>query len=70
MITGYDQLLKAKLVALIGMYFGETTALVYKAAYVQLPIELVEKSSEKLLMEYLGLERAKALISDVKRDQL
>lgn len=70
MITGYDQLFKAKLVALIGMYFGDATAIVYKAAYVEMPIELVEKSSEKLLMEYLGLERARALISDVKRAQL
>lgn len=61
-----DQLLKAKLVALISMYFGETTATMYKSTYVQMPIDLAEKSAEKLLTEYLGLDRARALIKEIK----
>ncbi|MBI4407884.1 MAG: hypothetical protein HY565_05305 [Candidatus Kerfeldbacteria bacterium] len=65
-----QQLFKAKLVALIGMYFGETTASLYKAAYTQMPVDLVEKSSEKLLTEYLGLDRARMLIKEVKGDYL
>ena len=65
-----DQLLKAKFVALISMYFGEATATLYKSAYVQLPVDLAEKSSEKLLTEYLGLDRARALIKEVRGDYL
>mgnify|MGYP001613708332 FL=1 len=69
-MVGYDQLLKAKFVVLISMYFGDTTAAVYKSAYVQMPVDLAEKSSEKLLTEYLGLDRARALIKEVKGGHL
>lgn len=65
-----DQLLKAKLVALISMYFGEATATMYKSAYVQMSIDLAEKSVEKLLTEYLGLDRARALIKEIKGNHL
>lgn len=63
-----ERLFKAKLVALIDMYFGATTANMYKASYQELPIEFVEKSSEKLFTEYLGSERAQALIKQTKED--
>ena len=65
-----ELLFKAKVVALIGMYFGDDAADLYKASYQTLPLEFVEKSSEKLLMEYLGLERARALIDEVKRQDI
>lgn len=61
-----QRLVKAKLIALIAMYFGENTAELYKACYADMPIEFVEKSSEKLLMEYLGIDRARALIIEIK----
>lgn len=63
-----QRLEKAKLVALIAMYFGENTADLYKSCYADMPIEFVEKSSEKLLMEYLGMERARALILEIQND--
>ncbi len=64
----HQRLVKAKLIALIAMYFGENTAELYKSCYAEMPIEFVEKSSEKLLMEYLGVERARALILEIKEE--
>lgn len=65
-----ERLLKAKLVALIAMHFGDKTAKAYKALFAPLPIETVEQSAEKLLTEYLGIDRAKALLLEVKKDTL
>lgn len=65
-----QRIIKAKLTALIAMYFGENTAEIYKACYQDMPVEFVEKSSEKLLTEYLGTDRARALITEVKTEQV
>lgn len=64
------RLLKSKLVVLIAMYFGDRTAELYRASYTDMPIEFVEKSTEKLLTEYLGADRARALINEVKTNDL
>ena len=60
------QVYKSKLIALIGSYFGEHTAVLYQAVYAQMPIDFVEKSSEKLLTEYLGSDRARALVCQAR----
>lgn len=57
---------KAKLVGLIGSYFGDHTAVLYQAVYADMPIDFVEKSSEKLLTEYIGRDRARALVDQAK----
>lgn len=57
---------KSKLIALIGSYFGDHTAVLYQAVYAEMPIDFVEKSSEKLLTEYLGIDRARALVCQAK----
>lgn len=57
---------KTKLITLIGSYFGDRTAVLYQAVYAEMPIDFVEKSSEKLLTEYLGSERARALVSQAR----
>ncbi len=61
-----QQAYKSKLIALIGSYFGDHTAVLYQSVYADMPIDFVEKSSEKLLTEYLGSERARALVYQAK----
>ena len=61
--------LKNKLVVLIGQYFGDATATLYASVYAEMPLEFVEKSSEKLLTEHLGLDRARALILEIKQEK-
>lgn len=65
-----ERLFKAKLVVMIAMHFGEKTAELYKGVFLTMPVEFVEKTSEKLFTEYLGTERAKALIADTKEEGL
>ncbi len=65
-----ERLFKAKAVALIGMYFGEDAAVLYKATFETLPLEFVEKTAEKLLTDYLGNERARAVINELKEHSI
>ncbi len=65
-----ERLFKAKMVALIGMYFGDDTAVLYKSTFEPLPIEFVEKTAEKLLTDYLGSERARAVINELKHQPI
>lgn len=65
-----DRLFKAKLVALIAMHFGEKTAELYKSVFFNMPVEFVEKTAEKLFTEYLGTDRARALITETKKQDI
>lgn len=65
-----DRLFKAKLVALIAMHFGDKTAELYKSVFSTMPVDFVEKTAEKLFTEYLGAERARALIFETKKQDI
>ncbi|EKE01568.1 MAG: hypothetical protein ACD_21C00103G0002 [uncultured bacterium] len=65
-----ERLFKARLVALIAMHFGEKTAELYKGLFSTMPLEFVEKTAEKLFTEYLGTDRAKALITETKKSDI
>ncbi len=57
---------KSRLIGLIGSYFGDHIAVLYQSVYANMPIDFVEKSSEKLLTEYIGRDRARALVDQAK----
>lgn len=56
---------KAKLVQVIEIHLGRPTAMVYAGMFAQMPIELVIKSTESLLTEYIGSTKANGLIGNV-----
>jgi hypothetical protein len=65
-----ERLFKAKLVALVAMHFGDKTAELYKALFATMSVEFVEKTAEKLFTEYLGSDRAHALIVETKKQNI
>lgn len=52
-------------VKLINLYFGESTAVVYRQVYANMPVELVLKSSQELLEQYVGTFKAQELLASL-----